>query len=597
MANVDDVHNSQSVRVDERISFGEFRRFAAVTLPASKRIVLGRYELFDVIGRGGAATVYRALDHTRHDHVAVKEIPVGHEMARRAGAEVRAACLLDHPGVVRLLDFGEDTHAAYLVSELVEGDTLATRYRSGDMDDGDVISALADVFGGLAHAHERGVTHRDIKPGNILVDHDGRAKLTDFGIARIVGDQGLTQTGALVGTMSYMAPEHAVGGRTGPFSDVYSACLVLREGLTGVNPIASGNQLETLRRAGAADIPALATERPDLPRRLTTIIDAGLARDGAARPSAGQLAEALERSAAGATPRAFAAPKTPATRAAGQAHALRPPGRILCAAIAAATATILLRRFSTLDPPMVAAAAAGVGAAFALVPWITTLVAWTCAMALLATHAPAAAGLIGAAGLVMLVPFRRRGHLLAIPMLAPVVGALGITPVIAGMSGLVTGVARRLWVALSAAAAVLVWQLVEGADPAIDGGRLNGVWPDVRSVRNPVDVVDTVGSVVRARPSIVTVGAVLVVGAMVVPVIARLRGRVGRSVGVLIWIAAMVAAIVSTGGSLEHALGAMIPGGIILVVGAVFPWQRLQLRARPPEAVTLRANMEREPTA
>jgi hypothetical protein len=80
-------------------------------------------------------------------------------------------------------------------------------------------------------------------------------------------------------------------------------------------------------------------------------------------------------------------------------------------------------------------------------------------------------------------------------------------------------------------------------------------------------------------------------------VIARLRGRVGRSVGVLIWIAAMVAAIVSTGGSLEHALGAMIPGGIILVVGAVFPWQRLQLRARPPEAVTLRANMEREPTA
>jgi hypothetical protein len=568
-----------------------------VSLPASKRVVLGRYELFEVIGRGGAATVYRALDHTHGTQVAVKEIPVGHEMARRAGAEVRAACLLDHPGIVRLLDFGEDTHAAYLVSELVEGDTLATRYRAGQMDDRQVIAAMADVFGGLAHAHERGVTHRDIKPGNILVDHDDRAKLTDFGIARIVGDQGLTQTGALVGTMSYMAPEHAVGGQTGPFSDVYSACLVLREGLTGVNPIASANHLETLRRAGAAAFGSLATERPDLPRRLTAIIDAGLARDGATRPSAGQLAEALERSAVGATPRAFVAPASPATRGSSAAPELRPPGKLLCAAIAATTATILLRRFTDLETTTLAAAAAGAGVAFALAPWITTLLAWMGAMALLAPNAPAAAALIGAAGLVVIAPFRRRGHLLAIPMIAPAVGALGITPVIAAMSGLVTGVGRRLWVAVGAAAAVLVWQLVEGADPAIDGGRLNGAWPTVRDVRNPLDVVGAIGDVARSRPSVVITGAVLVAGAMVVPLIARRRGRVTRMAGVVAWIAAMVVAIAASGGSLENALGAMVPGGIIVAVGAAFPWQRLRLRARPPEAVTLRANMEHEPTA
>lgn len=568
-----------------------------MSLPASKRVVLGRYELFEVIGRGGAATVYRAVDQAQGHAVAVKEIPVGHEMARRAGAEVRAACLLDHPGIVRLLDFGEDTHAAYLVSELVEGETLAARYRADDLDDRQVIGAMADVFGGLAHAHERGVTHRDIKPGNILVDRDDRAKLTDFGIARIVGDQGLTQTGALVGTMSYMAPEHAVGGQTGPFSDVYSACLVLREGLTGVNPIASANQLETLRRAGAADFASLAAERPDLPRRLTAIVDAGLARDGAARPSAAQLAEALERSAVGATPRAFVAPKAPVARAPGQAPALRPPGRVACAAIAAATATILLRRFTDLEPTMVAAGAAGAGVAFAALPWITTALAWICAMALFWSSAPAAAVVIGVVGLVAIAPFRRCGHLLAIPMIAPVVGALGITPLIAAMSGLVGGVARRLWVALGAAGAVLVWQLVDGADPAIDGGRLNGAWPTVRSERNPMDVVGAIGDVARSRPSIVTVAAVLVAGAMVVPLIVRVRGRVTRTVGVLVWLAAMVAAIAASGGSLENALGAMVPGGIIVAVGAAFPWQRLRLRARPPEAVTLRANMEREPTA
>jgi hypothetical protein len=364
-----------------------------------------------------------------------------------------------------------------------------------------------------------------------------------------------------------------------------------------VNPIASANHLETLRRAGAAAFGSLATERPDLPRRLTAIIDAGLARDGATRPSAGQLAEALERSAVGATPRAFVAPASPATRGSSAAPELRPPGKLLCAAIAATTATILLRRFTDLETTTLAAAAAGAGVAFALAPWITTLLAWMGAMALLAPNAPAAAALIGAAGLVVIAPFRRRGHLLAIPMIAPAVGALGITPVIAAMSGLVTGVGRRLWVAVGAAAAVLVWQLVEGADPAIDGGRLNGAWPTVRDVRNPLDVVGAIGDVARSRPSVVITGAVLVAGAMVVPLIARRRGRVTRMASVVAWIAAMVVAIAASGGSLENALGAMVPGGIIVAVGAAFPWQRLRLRARPPEAVTLRANMEHEPTA
>lgn len=573
-----------------------------VSLPAQRRVVLGHYELGAVIGRGGAATVYRALDRHDGSHVAVKEIPVGHEMARRAGAEVRAACLLDHPGIVKLLDFGEDTHAAYLVSELVDGETLAVAYRSGRMDDRHVLQAMTDVFGGLAHAHERGVTHRDIKPGNILVDHDGHAKLTDFGIARIVGDQGLTQTGALVGTMSYMAPEHALGGRTGPFSDVYSACLVLREGLTGVNPLASPNQLETLRRAGEGSVAPLATERPDLPRRLTAIVDAGLARDPAARPTADQMTDALDRAASGGTPKAFTAPASAsATRsptASRAAHsAIRPPGRLLCAALAGASVAGVLHRFTQMEPTTLAASAAAAGVAFGLVPWLTTLVGWIVAMALLGTHAAGAAVLIGAAGLFAIVPFRGRGHLLAIPIIAPVVATYGLVPVVALVAGLVVGVVRRVWVAASAAAAALVWQLVVGADPAIDGGRLNGVWLDVKGIDNPLTVTHTMGDVATSRPAVLAAAGALVAGALVVPLLVRLRGRAARMLGVVVWIGVMVAVVGATGGSVENALGAMGPGGILVAVGAALPWQRLHLGARPPEAVTLRANMEREPTA
>jgi len=223
--------------------------------------VLGRYRLGGVLGRGGASTVYRGRDETTGEDVAVKEIPIGQEMARRAGAEVRAACRLEHPAVVALLDFGEDDHACYLVSELVDGDPLSAHIAGGTLSARQTINAVADVLDGLAHAHERGVTHRDVKPANILIDRDGRGRLTDFGIARIQGEAGLTMTGGLVGTVSYMAPEQARGGEAGPASDVYSACIVLYEGLTGRNPQAGANTADTLRRVADGRVPPLAGVR------------------------------------------------------------------------------------------------------------------------------------------------------------------------------------------------------------------------------------------------------------------------------------------------------------------------------------------------
>jgi hypothetical protein len=479
------------------------------------------------------------------------------------------------------------------VSELVEGQTLARHYRSADLDDRQVLRAMADVFGGLAHAHERGVTHRDIKPGNILVDTGGHAKLTDFGIARIIGDQGLTHTGGLVGTMSYMAPEHARGERTGPWSDVYSACLVLREGLTGANPVAGANHLDTLRRAGQAAIGPLAAERPDLPRRLCEVVDAGLSREPARRPTATQMAEALERAASGLVPARVARGRRGRRRASPGVPA---PGRAVGAAIVGAVVAVAALRIGRLEPVPTAALAVGTGAAFALAPWVTTVVAWLAVMGLLATVAPATAVLAGALGLIAIAPLRGRGHLLAIPIAAPVLAVLGLSPLIAFLAGLVPGVVRRAWIATWAAIAAVGWQFAMGAEPAMDGSRLIGVWPDPRDRANPVDVVGQFGGATAARPSLLVAAALIVLAAMAVPAVMRLRPGVPRAAGVAAWLGCLIAGVAVTGGSVENALGALIPGGILVAVGAAVPWSRLHTRARPLEAVTLGAIMDREPT-
>ncbi len=551
-----------------------------------ERVVLGRYRLGPVLGRGGAATVYRGTDLTTGEVVAVKEIPVGLEMARRAGAEVRAACRLEHPGIVQLMDFGEDTHACYLVSELIDGPSLSARLRDGSLDDRQAVAVIADVLEGLAHAHERGVTHRDVKPANILVDRSGRGTLADFGIARIAGEAGLTQTGGLVGTVSYMSPEQARGGEAGSWSDVYSACLVLYECLTGANPLVGTNQADTLRRAGDGRVPPLASARPDLPRDLCGAIDAGLSVDPRRRPHPGDLAVAIRRAGTGAR-LPLRTPHRAATLTRGS-----------CAAAASVVAAVTLHRFTDLDPLVIAGLSAALALAFASAPFVTTLLAWVAAMTVLTIAAPAAGVLLGAAGVVLIAPYRGRGHLLAVPLLAPLAATLGVAPVIALAAGLVRGWAQRIWVAVSAGAAALTWQLVAGASPALDGGRLNGAWPDLDGRKDPVHALTAITDAAAARPSVIVAAGVIALGAMFVPMLLRLRSGVPRALGVATWIAGLIVVVAMTGGSVENALGALIPGGILVAAGAAIPWQRLRRGGMRREAVTLRATpMERQSAA
>ncbi|MGW5419550.1 protein kinase domain-containing protein [Streptomyces sp. NPDC003943] len=205
-------------------------------------LVADRYRLQVCVGRGGMGEVWRATDEVLGRDVAVK-LMLGHEhdpsAADRFRLEAQTAARLSHPHVVGVFDFGTWDGKLYLVMELVDGDSLA-----GDRNHSTVYSAeqvatvAAHAAAGLAAAHRQGVVHRDIKPGNLLMDSHGTVKLADFGIARFVDDPSaaLTTTGQIVGTGLYLAPERALGQPASPASDVYSLGCVLYQLLTGQPP-------------------------------------------------------------------------------------------------------------------------------------------------------------------------------------------------------------------------------------------------------------------------------------------------------------------------------------------------------------------------
>ncbi|HEV7804231.1 MAG TPA: serine/threonine-protein kinase, partial [Solirubrobacteraceae bacterium] len=209
--------------------------------PPAGQMVLGRYRLGPRLGAGGMGVVYRARDERLERDVAVKRIAIGHDPDGRGEREALAAARLSHAGIVALFESGRDEDAVYLVSELVEGSTLADLLRDGELSDRDVLRIGSTLCAALAHAHKRGVIHRDVKPSNVIcpeVDEGlATAKLTDFGIARLLDSDALTRTGDVVGTIAYMAPEQAEGERVSAAADVYSLSLMLYEGWTGTNPV------------------------------------------------------------------------------------------------------------------------------------------------------------------------------------------------------------------------------------------------------------------------------------------------------------------------------------------------------------------------
>jgi serine/threonine-protein kinase len=260
-------------------------------------LVLNRFLIERRIGSGGFGVVYEAWDGRLERTVAVKAIESRGEAGRRVLREAQAAARLNHPGIVTLYEMGEEDGNALLVTELVEGSTLARLSREATLSDREIGEIGADLCEALDHAHSRGVVHRDIKPQNVLVAPEGefRAKLMDFGIARLADGAAMTAPGDVVGTLAYMSPEQAEGQVAGPEADVYSLALTLYECWSGENPNRRANPAATARAIGGRPR-SLRRLRPDLPRELSETIDAALQSRASRRPTLEELGGAIEES-------------------------------------------------------------------------------------------------------------------------------------------------------------------------------------------------------------------------------------------------------------------------------------------------------------
>ena len=283
----------------------------------------GRYRLLELLGQGGMATIYRARDNELDRDVAVKllrpEYERDPEFGTRFRQEARAAGSLNHPNIVSVYDYGHDPAGTYIVMELIDGEDLAAVLRrTGALPPRQAARLAYDVASALAAAHARGIVHRDIKPGNVLVSRDGRVKVTDFGIARAVADAQLTTPGLTLGSVHYFSPEQARGEPTTATSDVYSLGIVLYELLTGRRPWTGDSPaaIAMARLSGATPSPA--SVRTGVPPTLDAIVRRAMARDPAQRyRSAAEMADALDSFLADRAPAAAAAPGFGTAAAAG----------------------------------------------------------------------------------------------------------------------------------------------------------------------------------------------------------------------------------------------------------------------------------------
>ncbi len=251
---------------------------------------LGVYEDLELIKRGGMGSVYRARHPKLGTTVAIKVVHqhIGPEnLAERFDREASAAGRIPHPGVVRVFDIDSQEGRLYLVMELVEGSTLRQLAHDAPRDVAwslDKVRQLCDV---LHAAHQHGVVHRDIKPENVMVDATGKVRVLDFGISRLLGsEERLTQTGEILGTPEYIAPEQIldVPEATGPRTDVYATGVVLYELLTGVSPFAGSNLLQVLKHVESRTPKRPSELRPELPPALDAVVMAALEKDPKDRP-------------------------------------------------------------------------------------------------------------------------------------------------------------------------------------------------------------------------------------------------------------------------------------------------------------------------
>ena len=541
-------------------------------------LILGRFRVEAAIGSGGFGTVYRAWDERLERPVAVKVIDSA-DAAPRVMREAQAVARLGHRNIATLYELAGENGRAYLVSELIEGETLRALARRGELSDRLVAEVGVDSAAALAHAHRGGVVHRDVKPENVMVGPGGESKLVDFGIARISGERTLTGTGDVLGTLAYMAPEQADGQRPGPAADVYSLALTLYECLCGEHPLIREGAAATARAIGEPIAP-LSLVRPDLPEPVTAAIDSALDADPELRP----LASELEGVLSAHVDELDGAPLPPVLRPSEESEPRRrgfsPPqlNRLAPAAAIGSLALVALLVAGAAVPAVVltvplAAAVAVVrprlGIALAAAGTLASL-------ALASPSEPGAALAVAILALPLIAIPAGAGAATALPGLAPILGLAGAGaayPALAGLTRtaparLLTGAMGYIWLA--------AWEIATGktlllgpetAAPAAWSESISAGLGDVL-----VPLLD---------PRVLLGAAVWALAAAVLPVLIRGRAPLMDFIGALVWAAGLISAQRLASGPEGEPAG-LLAAALVAACVAAFAAPRLRQASQAP---------------
>jgi hypothetical protein len=532
-----------------------------------------------------------ARDERLERDVAVKVLARERIVGGRFEREARAAARLSHPSIVTLYEAAVDDDGAYLVSELVRGATLSELLEAGRLSDRDVLEIGISLCDALDHAHAQGVVHRDVKPSNVLIPERGGAaavaKLTDFGVARLIGADTLTRTGDVIGTAAYMAPEQADGREAGAAADLYSLGLVLYEALTGVNPIGLAPPSQRARRLGA-HLPPLRRQRRDLPGDLGQALDLALRPRARERGSIDELRcgliDSLEqvkdqpgvvepawpRRTRTAERADYAAWSDAGERPDGQAQlpaAFRWPMR----AVAGAAAGVIAAWLVTLPPGIAALVPAAAGLIAAVLVAALPSIGWLfliagCGGWVAATGYPGAALLIALAALVPVLLLPRHSSRWPLGAVAPALGVVHL----AGLWPALAGRGPRAWERAGLGAVGWIWTTAAGllssrALYSDSGGPLPGGW---------LTSLDRTGAHVLSRlfsPGQLAAVAVWALAAILVPWLGR-RSIALRIVLSSAWAAGLASATVAAL-HLGHASFQAQAGTV--VIGALAAWVAL----------------------
>jgi serine/threonine-protein kinase len=313
-------------------------------------LIAERYELLELVGTGGMSSVYKAHDGLLERNVALKVLHPhfgdDEEYVERFRREARAVAQLSHPNIVTVIDRGEADGHQFIVFEFIDGENLKELVsRTGPLPVRRAVELAIAIADGLAFAHEHGLVHRDVKPQNVLLNGDGEAKVTDFGIARSLDvEHGVTQTGTVLGTSNYLSPEQANGKQVTPTTDVYSLGVVLFELLTAEVPFPGENFVAVAMKHLNEPVPDILERRPDVPPRLAAAIEHALEKQperrfGSMGEFASELRQCLADNGSADTERTFIAPSAVLRESAPhRARARRPrwPIYALLALVAAA---------------------------------------------------------------------------------------------------------------------------------------------------------------------------------------------------------------------------------------------------------------------